>query len=76
MNKIRDELIKTRQRERANEPKKEKRLNFSLIEEKRKDNISEKCKSKSIQLSTYEGYIKLKQSLLETHMKYNFELDE
>lgn len=27
-------------------------------------------------LSTYEGYSKLKQILLENHMKYNFELDE
>lgn len=27
-------------------------------------------------LATYEGYSKMKQILLENHMKYNFELDE
>ena len=47
-----------------------------MILEKRNDDINEKCKSRNIMLSTYEGYIKQKQNLEEAHMKYNVELDE
>lgn len=27
-------------------------------------------------LATHEGYVRLKQTLLENHLKYNFDLDE
>lgn len=52
------------ERDKLLEPKKEKNFNLNLIEEKRKDEINEKLKSRMIMLSTYEGYAKLRQNLL------------
>lgn len=46
-----------------------------MSEEKRNDAINEKCKARFIMLATYEGCNKLKNHILENHMKYNFELD-
>jgi hypothetical protein len=54
--------------------KKEKKFSWNAAEEKRKDDISEKCKARYIMLSTHEGWSKLKSQILETHASYDFPL--
>jgi len=56
-------MEKNRSKNKTFEPKKGKKYDLSLIKEKRNDDVSEKCKSRSIMLSTYEGYVKLRQNL-------------
>jgi hypothetical protein len=76
LGRIRDVMMKNRaEREKAH-PKRELKFDLTLIQEKRGDNVDELCKSKSIMLSTYEGFVRLRQQVLETHMRYNFDLDE
>ena len=75
LNKLSDEMIKIR-KDKAPQAKKEIKINFNLMSEKRKDDISEIQKSKGIMLSTYEGYVKQRQSLYEIHMKNNIEVCE
>lgn len=45
------------------------------IEEKREDSIREKWKLREILLCTAEGYEKIKMNLLESHSRFDVELD-
>ena len=46
-------MIKSRESDKSAMPKKERKVNLNFIEEKRKDDINEKEKKKSILSMTY-----------------------
>jgi hypothetical protein len=72
---VREKYIRTRAAEKKGEAgKKEKKHSWSAAEEKRKDDIHEKCKARYIMLSTHEGWTKLKSQIVDTHAAYNFPL--
>lgn len=75
LKKVREKFIRARPVEKKGEgAKKEKKYSWSAAEEKRKDDINEKCKARHIMLSTNEGWNKLRSQIVESHMAYTFQL--
>lgn len=75
LREVHSKFVQNRPPEKKGEPaKKEKKFSWNASEEKRKDEINEKCKARYIMLSTFEGWSKLKSQILETHASYDFPL--
>jgi hypothetical protein len=75
LREVHSKFVRNRPAEKKGEAtKKEKKVSWNASEEKRKDEINEKCKARYIMLSTYEGWSKLKSQILETHASYDFPL--
>lgn len=74
LRQVREKFIRTRPVDRrAEQTKREKKYSWSAAEEKRKDEIAEKCKARYIMLSTFEGWNKLKNQIIDSHNTHSFD---
>lgn len=74
LRQVRERFIRARPVERrAEQAKREKKYSWSAAEEKRKDEIAEKCKARYIMLSTFEGWNKLKNQIIDSHHTHAFD---
>lgn len=74
LREVHGKFVRNRPDKKGEGVKKEKKFSWNATEEKRKDDINEKCKARYIMLSTYEGWSKLKTQILEAHASYDFPL--